>query len=224
MCNYCVFTIGKNLNEKNEFMCSSCQKMHLMPSEDFPIVIPLLNLLRDQLKCCEKEKKRKDMLDYLKANMKWIEEEVKKIEAMVKKNGADYIHDHCTELRRLVQLSTEEKILRLNDLNEIIISKIDVYEKKAIEKFNQEKMNYFHLEKMQLNSKQILDEAVAYIAGFRIHDEHVHKTAIKTDHFKEQLKYEFEKFDRSLFNRNKMNFKVINSLFFFLFFSLCLSF
>ncbi len=183
--------------------------MHLMPSEGFPIVIPLLNLLKDQLKDCKKEKERQKMLEYLTLNIRLIEQEVMKIDGMVAKNGAEYIHDHCTELRRLVQLSTEEKILRLNDLNEKTISKIDAYEKLSVLNFNEKKMNYANLETIRLNSEKILNEAKAYLAGFRIHDEQVITSAIVTDHLKEQLEYEFEKFDRSLFNSNKINFKVI---------------
>ena len=46
-------------------------------------------------------------------------------------NGNDKIKYHCSELKRLVQLSTEQKIIELNNLNEILVKKIDNYEKEC---------------------------------------------------------------------------------------------
>jgi len=39
-------------------------------------------------------------------------------------NGADKIKTHCSELKRLTQLSTENKINELNDLNSYSLSKL----------------------------------------------------------------------------------------------------
>jgi hypothetical protein len=64
------------------------------------------------------------MVEILKSNLKFFDENLKHIDLEMQ-NGADRIHDHCDELRRIVQLSTEEKILELNQINEALISQID---------------------------------------------------------------------------------------------------
>jgi len=38
VCNHCVFIIGENLNENNEFKCLMCEKIHVKSNDGFPII------------------------------------------------------------------------------------------------------------------------------------------------------------------------------------------
>ncbi len=214
VCNHCVFIIGENLNENNEFKCLICEKIHVKSNDGFPIIHLIAHILKGYLLNDPIENERQLDLESLKSNLKWIKEKSNQIGLMRKKTGPEHINDHCAELRRLVQLSTEEKILRLNDLNEKIISQINTYESETKQKYNNEKKNYFQLETMLLNSELIMKEAEAYLNGFRIHDEHVKKSIIETANFMSQLQDELDIFDRDLFSKNKMNFKVFNNFYF----------
>jgi len=48
-------------------------------------------------------------------------------------NGTDFVKEHCMNLRSDVQLTTEEVILKVNDLSTKLIEEIDEYENKLIE-------------------------------------------------------------------------------------------
>ena len=50
-------------------------------------------------------------------------------------NGVDKIKEHCVEIRREVQLATEETIQLINNYNEELIKRIDDYEKEYSDLF-----------------------------------------------------------------------------------------
>lgn len=57
-------------------------------------------------------------------------------------SNSDYtIKEHCTELRRQVQLSKETKILKIEQLSDQFIEQIDDYEKQLIDKSNHENIS-----------------------------------------------------------------------------------
>jgi len=85
VCNHCVFIIGENLNENNEFKCLMCEKIHVKSNDGFPIIHLIANLLRDHLKEDPIENERQLDLENLKSNLKWIKEKRNQIGLMIKK-------------------------------------------------------------------------------------------------------------------------------------------
>ena len=71
----------------------------------------------------------------LELNLKSIQETLDEITFDVE-NSDLKVKEHCAELRRLVQLSTEKKIEQINRQNELLIMEIDDYETKCIQQID----------------------------------------------------------------------------------------
>ena len=101
------------INENELLNCQSCSYEYdeprlILPSNGlFPIVRSIVNIMN---KNSQKNESQKLMDNELKLNLSKIEENINKIETKMHA-GSDNIHYHCIELRRRVQLVSEEKIL-----------------------------------------------------------------------------------------------------------------
>ena len=205
ICSNCISLIEDNNNNKSkEFTCNLCIKNHVIPTEGFPINKVLVDLITE--KPCEIY--RSEMVEILKSNLKFFEENLKHIDLDMK-NGPDRIHDHCVELRRLVQLSTEEKILELNQINELLISQIDDYEKMTISKYDKNKVDLTQIEQFKLSLKMFINETKEYLKGFTICDKQVQDANIIAEIHKHNLDREIKKLNFLLFDNNIMNFEVV---------------
>ena len=166
VCNSCTHLIENQLifcTSKREFNCSLCSKLHCMPNEGFPINKALLNLMTEE----PDEIYRSEMVESLKSNLNILRKQLNQIDSDMK-NGPDKISDHCIELRRLVQLSTEEKILEINQMNETLIAQIDEYEKETITKYQSIKnsLKTFELDTLKNNLNKFIFETQEYISFY----------------------------------------------------------
>jgi hypothetical protein len=130
-----------------------------MPNEGFSINLALLNLMTE----APDEIYRSEMVESLKQNVNILRKHLNQIDSDLK-NGPDKIADHCIELRRLVQLSTEEKILEINQMNETLITLIDKYEKETILKYQsiKESLKTFELDTLKNNLNKFISETQEY--------------------------------------------------------------
>ena len=127
ICSSCYLTI-QVVNKR--FECITCSNNHLMPDDGLPLNESLLLLLSVK----PSEIYRSKSVEILKQSLNDIYSKMKSIEMGVN-NGIDKIKEHCVEIRREVQLATEETIQLINNYNEELIKRIDDYEKEYSDLF-----------------------------------------------------------------------------------------
>jgi hypothetical protein len=140
VCNQCILTIESNrIKETNDFKCVICNEMHQFAKKGFPLCKPLYKILSKSSNAIY----RGEQIEKLAANIKFIENELRKMEFDLN-HGTDVIKDHCIELRRQVQLATETSIQKIYQFNETMIKKVDDFELEsflAYTSLNKERMN-----------------------------------------------------------------------------------
>lgn len=208
ICNCCIHLIETQQITKftSEFNCSLCNKAHTMPTEGFPINLAILHLMSEQ----PDEIYRSEHVETLKSNLKFMKNNLNQLDLDIE-NGSEKIVDHCIELRRLVQLSTEEKILELNKINETLISQIDDYEKEAIAKFQKETISLPDFFDNKNDIQLFLSETNDYLNSFRIDDKKVNDTNERALQYKKFIGKQMKIFKTLLFNNRIMDFEVSNN-------------
>ena len=150
---------------------------------------------------------QKLMDNKLKLNLSKIEENINKIETKMHA-GSDNIHYHCIELRRRVQLVTEEKILAINNISESLISRIDAYEKDTVNNYNGEKVRFNVIKQMKKCASEFIDETNPFLTGFKIHEKKVEEALVISHHILGNLSEEMKLFDSLVLNNKQMKFEV----------------
>jgi hypothetical protein len=129
ICTKCEMTIHREAINKR-FKCEVCSKDHLIPDDGF-----LSNEMAFKIITTEPmDISRGENYDKLELNVDKIESLARKLKSDFE-NSIDKIKEHCLEQMRLVQLSTENAIEKLHNLNKELIDMIAEYEKKYIEFF-----------------------------------------------------------------------------------------
>ena len=136
ICSNCIYSIENKVMAKNspDFDCSLCMEQHCVPESEFPINEVAYNLMSAQ----PNEVFRSELVFNLRSNLNQIQNYLSQLSSDLN-NGIDKIKDHCIELRREVQLKTEQKILEINQMNESLIQQIDNYEEECILNFTSKK-------------------------------------------------------------------------------------
>jgi hypothetical protein len=168
-----------SVKDLNELKCIMCNDFHKRPTNgSFPINEILLGLMNEK----PKEVYRSEEVENLKLNLNKLEALSNTFQFNL--NNSEFkIKEHCIELRRLSQLSTEQKKVELDQFNDDFIKQINQYESNCIRNlkdkqykqfeqsineiiiFNKEKRNY--LKTYNINDKQIIDAnkmATSYIS------------------------------------------------------------
>lgn len=111
-------------------------------------------------------------------------------------------------MKRLVQLKTEQIILEINGLNEKLINEIDQYEQEWHESFkNKEKFNTTYYDDLKPKLSKCLNDSNDYLQKIIITDEETTVLKQRLDGLKSSLDFEFNKFDKFLFNDKMLLFK-----------------
>ncbi len=125
ICSFCERSITA---DDRKFDCLICKNKHEMPKIGLPICKPLLQILTMK----PRKVSRGREYDSLQKLLNEIQKNRNSIEFGVE-NSADFVKEHCIELRTNVQLATEEVIQQVNDLSAKMIEEINEYEKEMIE-------------------------------------------------------------------------------------------
>lgn len=129
ICNNC----SREILDTNptEFKCRLCETSHQIPSEGFPLNKSLIDIISIK----PFEISRGDLANRLKSTVNSIRNRLRKLELALN-NGADVIHEYCSELRRLSQLAAETNIQEIQKINDDIIKQIDEFEVDRVKRFN----------------------------------------------------------------------------------------
>jgi len=157
ICIQCVSNITKNLmnKDKRTFKCpiQTCKKEHVKPKDGFPTNDLVLQFLSLQ----PKEIYRGERIETLKASLNLIEENLKKIYFDIE-HGDSRISEYCADLKSQIQLSTDEKLKKINESSEFLIKQIEAYEKETVECFTK-KSNEKNI------NVELLDEITMFLSN-----------------------------------------------------------
>ena len=136
ICCKCVQLIEKK-SKNNKFKCIVCNEEKTLPKIGFQVDRTAARLIELQ----PKEILRGPEAEKLRQNLGELEKKVNKL-IFEMENGEYLITEKCKELKREVQLAKEEKIEEINQLSESLFLKIDTYEEKCKNIYN-EMLQYF---------------------------------------------------------------------------------
>ena len=97
--------------------CLFCEEAHAVPSNGFPLNINLKAIVNQNE---NNFKAAKNSINLSNCSVKSLMKAFSGLKQAIK-NPVDEAKQYCNELKRLVQLSTEEKILQINSINEVFI-------------------------------------------------------------------------------------------------------
>jgi hypothetical protein len=187
---------------KNKFKCDSCQDEHLIPETGFILNKTLSEFTKIQPKDvfrskeCEKFKQNLNKIECLASQLAFDFE-----------NGVDKIKDHCTEQRRLVQLSTEKRIEEINKINQFLIEQIDLYETEWIQNYSNKKRELqVNINETCDEAKRFLNEKKNYLKDYQIKDEEIKEFDEACEILKTELNQELKLINREIFNDKLIKF------------------
>jgi len=184
-----------------DFDCSLCMEQHCVPESEFPINEVAYNLMSEQ----PNEVFRSELVFNLRSNLNQIQNYLSQLSSDLN-NGIDKIKDHCIELRREVQLKTEQKILEINQMNESLIQQIDNYEEECILNFTSKKESKRAFDEIIVEINRFLDEKREYLKGFTINDAEVQKSNNVAQILKSKLENGMVYAKSFIFNKKLMQF------------------
>ena len=123
-------------------------------------------------------------------------------------NGNDKIKYHCSELKRLVQLSTEQKIIDLNNLNEVLVKRIDNYEKECTLRYSNCNLYKSPLNELINESNLFLNEKRNYLQQYEINENDIIQSNQILNRLKASIEDQLLNVKSILFNNNLMEFEM----------------
>lgn len=159
-----------------------------------------MNEKPDEIYRSEQVEKLKSNLSSLKANLNQLDLDLT--------TGVEKITEHCCELRRLVQLSTEEKILEINRFNETFIERINQYEKETKEKYLNKKVDPTRVNELNEVVKSFIEKTNEYLNDFKIDDKQVNIAFCEAELHKKSICDEIKYRKTILFDDNLMTFEI----------------
>lgn len=173
VCDECLLQI--KVDEKQSFKCISCPKKHMNPEEGFAVNTLVLDLISLEAQDVTRSKET----ELLKNDLKELESVIVQLRNGCK-NEIDKTKEHCTELKPLVRLATEQKIKRLNEYNETFMKKIDDYEQEYIVK-------YSLINELIDETNDLIQSNRKYLQSFEIDDEVISENIEEIKDYRDQL-------------------------------------
>lgn len=199
ICDRCVKKI-QPIENTNQFKCDQCNEMHNIPPNGFSICEPLIKMLN------RKPSKiyRGSQVEDLEKNLKRIENQLKKLEIDLN-HGEDVIKDHCSELRRKVQLATDRKIEQINEYNKEMFEQIDEFRRDCLKTFNSVNKQEFAFRLKDM--KEFCSNWRNYLASSKIDDLEVEAANEKSKEFISRLVIEDQNLQCLLFNDHCLDYR-----------------
>lgn len=120
-------------------------------------------------------------------------------------NGDYVIKEHCTELRRQVQLAKEIKIQQINNKSDQTISQIDAYETETLNAYSQVNKQEFNENLHRI--KAFLKEWETKFADYKINSEEIREINFYSKEMQRELMVKQEKLKHLIFNGKLLNYR-----------------
>ena len=202
-CNHCIETL-KNKENESKLTCLRCQKEHTCINKtDFPVNMLVCELIEEK----PNEVIHSKYMAEFKKSLNLLTDRIESLQSNLD-NGALAIHEHCSKLRRDVQLNTELHIEKIKDNNEKLIKEINDYEKECVSKYEVNIVKDTNsIENLINELRTFTAEKRKYLDRFQIDDEDIENSLIKTKEHLEMLNEETSKLDQIKFNGAKKTFR-----------------
>lgn len=205
-CGDVICTNCENLLRENSKIakCVTCSAEHSLTDD---IQLSKCKVLIEMLSLKPNEIHRSDEVEKLKQFINDVKSNVVSIEKML--NGSvDMIKEHCAELRNEVQLATELKIQKLNELNIELIDDIYKYENECCAKFlSDASFQKTNISQQLVQSKEFTTEWTSYLNEFKIDDQIVKQTNEEGSTLLKTLKESLISLKHWIFNGYILSFK-----------------
>lgn len=202
ICSNCAIKIEKEAINK-KFKCNICLEDHYISNNGFKLNKTKFDLIKSEPIEISRGYEYERLQENLKkvetiANLLWFESE----------NGIDIIKEHCNELIRFIQLSTEEKIEQINKLSDELILFIKDYEGKCTQSFlTRNESIKKSINKLINDSNIFLKEKQAYLQQFKINDEEIKVFNKMSEELQSALKIESINLNSLLFCNELIKFQ-----------------
>lgn len=206
ICNACAHIIDCKFlyNPNKRFKCNLCTKEHLMQSKEFPINLVILKLMDEK----PSEIYRSEIVENLKANIEDISIMANQLKHDFK-NGSDRIKEHCSELRRKVQLVTEQTMFNIDKFSNEFISFIDKYEKERLISYEARiKLTTNDLNTTITSVNQFVNQHSEYIRKSKINDKEVEQANQTALNHIDKLKKETKDAESFIFHNKLLQFNI----------------
>lgn len=219
ICTKCEFTICREAIKKR-FKCAICTQYHDIPDEGFLVNKEIYSKIKTELiELHEEQSKESSQFEInlikTKSLIAWLEN--------FETECVNILYEHCLEQKRLVQLETElkiqklitkesennsqEKIDKLNELNEELIEVIDDYEHKCKGGFLCNSSLIKETLNELINSTNIfLNEKQDYLKQNEANYDEISKTNNELLSIQLKLNQKIIKFKNIIFNSNKIEY------------------
>jgi hypothetical protein len=220
ICTRCEFNICREAIKKR-FKCAICTQYHDIPVEGFLINEEIYSKIKTESIELHKEQSKESSqfeinLIETKSLIEWLEN--------FETECINILYEHCLEQKRLVQLETEfkiqklitkesennnsqEKIDKLNELNEELIEVIDDYEQKCKGEFLCNSSSIKETLNELINSTNIfLNEKQDYLKQNEANYDEISKTNNEFLSIQSKLNQKIIKFKNIIFNSNKIEY------------------
>ena len=202
-CNDCIEILRKK-DDGYKFICIECQEEHvLIPSMRFPVNLCLMKLIEKKPNEVIQSKSVVELKKALNLLIKGIET----LQSNFDNRNLD-IREHCSKLRRDVELNTELHIEKIQAYNEKLIKEINDYEKKCVSRYEESIVKEPNsIENLLKESRKFTEEKRKYLAGFYLNDEEIENSLNSTKEYLDKLNKETPRLDAIKFNGVKKTFR-----------------
>ncbi len=197
ICSRCITNCTMKI-EENKLACILCSKIHDIPDSGFPLDNDILSLMQNE----PSKSNDNSQLEFLIE----AQTELKQFKFYIN-NQENKIHDYSTELKRLVQLKSEEKIAEINKINEFLIFKIDEFTSENVQNLKINKKFEYKNEIDQLNA-----QVESYLAKSELNNKELQEAKKTAYQLKKAINSESFKLEICLFGDKMLGFETNDNL------------
>ncbi len=201
LCVKCVHLTESSV-KYNQFKCLVCKREDEMPRDGF-----LVNNLAVKLILLEPiEVYRGDDCNSFKKNLIDLDASIRKLSFEIT-NGEYLIKEHCNEQRRLIQLATEQRIQNIYTASDILIQRVNDYEKECMHKYSSANELKQHLAETIKLAEQSYEKEKAYLDNLCINEQEILAKNEQLKKLKESIENEKLNAQKIIFTERIMEFE-----------------
>lgn len=202
LCAKCIHSTESSV-KYNSFKCLVCSQETQIPSRSF-----LVNDLAARLVSLQPVDVCRDVeSDSLKTNLLDLETSVKNLIFEIN-NGEHLIKEHCNEQRRLIQLSTEQRIQNIYTASDILIQRVNDYESECMHTYSTAKECKQRIVHSIKQSEELIEKQKAYLGQLCISEQEIKVKSAQLKEVKASVENEKLNAQKLLFTDKIMEFEM----------------
>jgi hypothetical protein len=199
LCKACIDLLI--IDDENRFKCPVCEDLHEIPANGY------LKIENMEKLCSVKASQvsRGPQTDSLRAQLDGLKQNVNAFSSLIEL-GPTKINEHCNDLRREVDLSTDKLIESIKLYKMDLKARIDAYEGDSIAKYHISKEYVTRMEKLVKETNGVYSDSMDYLRKFEHTNEDLRKASAKLNNCQENLNHERGLFVNQIFSGHLLKF------------------